>query len=1036
MLLKTLTVSGIFDDSALSFDFITPKKTYKKKDVEQILTGLTYAFLGDPVLAHGKVELTFDHNGEVLLVRDFKENTASLKTADKTLEGEKAVDGYLLAELGIDKKLWPSFFPVKADEMYEKSFERTADYFTSVLAGLNIDEGIIEKAVARFKNKLQEYREKDSVLLSIEDEYEKIATVDRLDAINAEIAALQQNRDDLKDAVLLGEKAQNTAKELQKTEKELADLVSGEKKTEKLRARLKESEHIKEQLVAVRKSAAIITENDGLKPIIDEKKEALDKMVKEADAGERVMKKKQSAYIKVSARVESLYAALSELISDNVSSGKSDGMILSYVDKHFAELESAVVSLREKEANLLKELEKAETEVAVCSKQCNVDAVVKAFAKLQDFNRAQLNNFSDRLDALTSENGEKTAALIAEYHAAEKKKDDLFRTYILSDNILREIEAIDEKINENNVAVRNQQENLDALENAKRTLVGYLEKCNKKVDAADAEIFKLNTRKQYYNEINGLEYGNHCPVCNMPVIDKADNSAAMAALERDIRKQEDEIASYRTVSAEYTEKLDEINVRIGALRAKTDTGRGYVDSLEQSKLSKIAVLKKLYAAAGVRTQEELVTLLESTVSEVSQASVVANELKGLTQSAFIAGENVSRIDAFIKELNGADGGEPIAQGRNKLIALEKKEELAFGAVSGIGETAEGDAYENLQAALERRKALQKELSDVQTDLITYQSRTATVVDGEKEFTYGQLCIAYAGKQYISIVEQIREKEEEKKTLINEISALNGILKEKREAIEKEEEDVRVLEAHFKNNLDYLETIQNDGEYDDLFRKNKVSDLESKILSEGEADAMRREVEEYDKKSMQLQLRIEALQKTLDSIDTDETLVEKREALPRAEDALEEKKAELSLLLGEATIAKTLRDRRKALSAEAKLYKENYTYLCRVYDDSAVILKDTINYALSAMLPKYSVDCKGSGLVLKEGRKEMTTINDEVYSVLLVAMADAFRYVVSGILDCEDIQRMVTLKANSVGDDVKKKIDSYAKAHNILVLYVK
>ena len=89
-----------------------------------------------------------------------------------------------------------------------------------------------------------------------------------------------------------------------------------------------------------------------------------------------------------------------------------------------------------------------------------------------------------------------------------------------------------------------------------------------------------------------------------------------------------------------------------------------------------------------------------------------------------------------------------------------------------------------------------------------------------------------------------------------------------------------------------------------------------------------------------------------------------------------------------------------------------------------------------MLPKYSVDCKGSGLVLKEGRKEMTTINDEVYSVLLVAMADAFRYVVSGILDCEDIQRMVTLKANSVGDDVKKKIDSYAKAHNILVLYVK
>ena len=238
-------------------------------------------------------------------------------------------------------------------------------------------------------------------------------------------------------------------------------------------------------------------------------------------------------------------------------------------------------------------------------------------------------------------------------------------------------------------------------------------------------------------------------------------------------------------------------------------------------------------------------------------------------------------------------GEPIAQGRNKLISLEKEENLTPGTISGIGEIADEDVYGKLQEALQNRKALQKELSDVREQIITCQSRAATVIEGDKEFNYGQLCIAYAGKQYASVIEQIRESETEKKTLINEISALNGILKEKHAELDAEDADVRDLEAHFKNNLDYLETIQNDGGYNEtLLKKENVAKLEEKILSEGEADAIRREIEEYDKKALLLQTRIEALQKTLESAESEEVLTEKKETLPRVEELLEEKKEEL------------------------------------------------------------------------------------------------------------------------------------------------
>ena len=1037
MLIKKLTVNGIFDDSALSFDFTSAKRAFRKKDVDYIRNGLSYAVFGDPVLAHGNVSLAFENDGEALLVRDFEANVTTLHLANNTLQGEEAVNEYLASALKMDKKMWNVFFAVKAEETYEKSFEHTTDYFTSVLTGLNIDREITENAFARFKARLQDYKDKDEVLRSLEEDYNAAEIAKKIEKANAEIEDIQKDCGALRDAVVLGEKAQATAEKLHETEKELASLSAESKKTDELREKLKQSDHIKEQLIAVRKSAAIISENDKLKPIIEDKKKELAKKVQETEAGERVMKKKQSDYVKVTATVESLYTALSKLITENVSSGKSDTFILRHVDQRFAELDKTLAALRKKEEGLQADLDKAELDVAVYSKQCGADAVVKAFEKLYDFNREQMEQSSERLNAIAEENGDDAALLISMYHDAEKKKDELFRTYILADNLLRETDSIDEKINENNVAVRSQQENLDALENAKTTLTGYLEKCNKKIDAADAEIFKLNTRKQYYNEIGALEYGNHCPVCNMPVIDKADTSVAMADLENEIKKQEDEISSYRSVRAEYTAKLDEINVRIGSLRAKTDTGRGYVASLQQSKLAKIAVLKKLYASAGVETQDELIALLEQTVNEVSKASSIANELKGLAQSTFIAGENVSHISALIKEMNGSDGGEPIAQGRNKLIALEKQENLALGAVSGVGEQAEGDAYEALKNALERRSSLQKSLSEVRENIIACQSRAATVVDGDKEMNYGQLCIAYAGKQYVSVIERIREKEEEKTKLINEISALNGILKDKRAEIESEGDDIHGLEAHFNNNLDYLETLQNDGEYDlKLFKKGKLANLEERILSDGEADEIRRKIEEYDKKELLLQSRIEALQKAIESADTDDALIEKKEALPRAEELLAEKKEALSWLLGEATIANALRDKRKALSAEADAYQENYSYLGRVYDDGAVILKDTVNHVLTSILPRYVIECKGSGLVLKDGRRELTTINDEVYSVLLVALTDAFRYVVSGILDCPNLQRLVALKANSVSDEIKKKIDAYAKTHNIIIAYVK
>lgn len=1035
MLLKKLTVYDIFDEGTFSVDFET-KKNYRKKDVEKVSASLSYAFFGEPVLAHGKVELSFNDGEDRFLIRDFKENKAFLQKKGDVIENEEIINEYFVSLLGMNKSHWESFFLVKEKELYENSFENTGDYFSSVLNSLAIDKEKSEQAADRFKKKLADFGEQDALLAGIASSYDVDGIRKDVEALTEEIAALHSSVAETEKIIVLGEKSEEIAEEYKKADEEYKKLLSTQKDVEKMRKLLARSSSVSSHVGSLRKAASIIAENDELSPLLKQKKEALDEKIKETEAGERVLKKKQSSYSELAADIRAHYVALVERIDKNASADVADKGVVDGVNKRFASLDKKLFDLQKKESDLLQSLKMTEKDIAVYTRKYQNIHLAQVFDKLWSFNRAQLDKSSERLSSITSEKGETTDEYLARFHELEKKKDELFRGYILSDNLLKDIEAIDGKVGENNAAINSQQENLDALENAKETLTQYLEKCRKKVDAADAELLKLGTRKQYYSEIDALEYGDHCPVCNMPVIDKADNTFALQKLEAQIKKQNDDIASYRNVLTEYTEKLEEINLRIGSLRAKINTSKGYVNSLQQSKLTKIAMLEKIYAEAGVNDRDQLVTLMEDTVKEVARTAAAANELNGLVSSSFIAEENIAQISSYLKELAGEDGNSALTLSRKKLASLEEKHDLPVGTLSGKGET-DGDAYNKLQEAVERKKSIEKELGDVRGDILACQGRDATVSEEGKELTYGELCISYAGKIYSSVIKTIREKEERRQKLVGEIAALTGVLKDKRTAIEEETEEIRMLENRFQNNLDYLETIKIEDDFDESSSKKKsVADWEKEILSEGDADAMRRVVNEFDEQEALLGARCKTLSDLLSDVIAPTALSEKRVELRDLLSAIDEKGAALERLKGLSSLQDALREKRDDLRAEAKLYDENYSFLTHVFDDGAVILKDTVNYALMSILPRYTAECKGSGLILKDGKRTLTSISDEVYSVVLVALADAFRYVISGILDCPDLIRMVTLKASSVSDDVKKKIDEYAASHNIVVLYTR
>ena len=1032
MLLKKLTVYDLFDEESLSYDLETQKKAYRKKDVEQITTALSHAFFGDTVLAHGKVELSFSDDGDCFVARDFKENTVVLQLGDKTIENENEVNDHFRSLLGMDKTHWDKFFLVKENELYKNSFENTEAYFADVLASLAIDEETTIAAAKRFKDKLADYKKQDELLDQIVPSFDQQRLTEDIASLSEEIARLEEYYSACEKAVFDGERAEEISAEYNLSSEEYDAMLTDREVIEGMRSRLQLSDAVSRRVDLVRRAVSVVAENDELKTVLTERKKELAEKIKETEVGERVLKKKQSAFSDLSADIQARYVALSELIAQNASS-EADKKVLETVSNRFADLNERIGTLREKEKELDAQLKATEKDISVYSKKYQNAHLVQTFESLYAFNRTRMDNSSEKLAAITAEKGVSATEYVAMYHDAEKKKDELFRDYILADSLLKEIEAIDGKIGENNAAILSQQENLDALENAKETLVKYTEKCREKVEKADADILVLRTQKKYFDEIEALEYGERCPVCNMPVIDKIDNNEAIKKVETQLQKQYDDIASYRNILSEYTEKADEINLRLGSLRAKINTGKGYVDSLQQSKMIKIAQLGKIYTKAGVKDKDELAALLEETIRKVAQTSALANELKGVSSASVLAEENIARINACIKEITGEDGNGPLTQSRQKLVALEEKNALPAGSVSGEGE-AEGDVYALLQEAIEKKKDIEKELCDVREEIYACQSREATVPEGEKDLTYGQLCISYAGKVYSAVIDEIRVKEEAKQTLVNEIVALIGVLKDKREGIEKAAAEVRYMENRFQNNLDYLETVKIDDLNDPTFANLSVTEQEKMILPVGEADSIRQTVDEYDRNLSMLASRCDTLRGLLPH--DGKTLAEKKADLIETAQALQEKKATLAQLSGVFSLNNALIEKRSKLRGEAELYEYNYSFLTHLNDDSPVIVKDTVNHALLSMMPRFLTDCKGSGLIIREGKKTLNSITDELYSVVLVSLADAFRYVISGILDCPTLQRLVPIKANSVDDNVKEKINAYAKAHNIIVLYTK
>ncbi len=1034
MQFKKLIVNNILEEAEFIFDFQSKKKAHRKKDIELLKKALPYVFFGDAALSRGRLEFTFDDQGDAILVRDFKENTAYLQTATQKYEGETAVNDYFYGLLGMNKKEWEAFFFVDEGDLYNSIFERTGDYFLSFLSKLSIGESDVQQAQTRYKEKLASYKNRDAMLADLATEFNPGEINSIVSQLKAEADKLYDAWQSEKEFLAAEEKAHAAHKELQELLREQTELIGQEQGIATLRSRLDHSEKIKSMLVSLRKSAAIIAENDGLETAITEKKKALAAKLTDAAAGERVLNKKQAAFSKLTATIEGLYTALSELIYDNVSSGKSDGKIMDAVDKHFLELTERLNELKQKENDLTAELEETSKAITVYTKKYDDTFLTESFSSVIAYNEEQARRAEEKKSRLVSDDRLPDQALLDNYRALEKKREELQRSYILADSILKETDAIDAKINENNAAIKSQQENLDALENAKETLMQYMEKCRKKVDAADADIFALSTRKEYYTEIEKLEYGQHCPVCNMPVIDKRDISAAVAQTEARLKKQKDDIASYRDVMTEYSAKLEEINLRIGSLRAKINTGKGYVDSLLQSKMNKIAFLKKIYTEAGVQDRDQLIELLEKTVNDLAKAFVAVSELRSLDTVSFITGENIRKVNACMEEISGQNNNGPIAQCRNALTALEQEEGLTPGALSGAG-AVDGDLYETLKSLIEKKKSLLAEIAEVRKQIEIDQSRDAIVTADGKSYTYGQLCIVYAGKQYISVIDEIRKKEAEKQELVNEIAAMTGVLKEKKKSIETDSNEIKALESRFQTNLNYLETIQGDERYDPSLLKNKtIEQVESEVLSEGERAECARKIDEYAARLTFIDVSIQSLKESANVTTSSTELQIRKSDLSMLEKAYKDKKAELEEASGALAISDIIVRKRSALVTEAQLYRENYSFVNNVYEDNAFIIKETVNYALAAMFPSYHVENDRGGLCLKRGERIVTAVDDDVYSALLVALTDALRYIVSGILDRPKALRMLTLKADPIPEGLRSLINDYALAHNLVILY--
>lgn len=1080
----------------IEYSFDNPKDVYPQKTAEEIKQYLGYAFFGNEALYKGEISFAFECDGDDYLIeRDFGRNTVKLTVNGKKVP-ENQIDGKINEVVRLTPAQWSEFVLASKLEEYESAKENVQKFTDEIFKELKLTNDISAKSAKEYRKEIESIKNKIEVLNWMNEDDKELE--EKMVSMSDEIKAMEVDAARLNEIIGMGNTAKVAIEQKNTVRKLLEEEKARDGQIAKSKEKLERNRAIKEHFAIVK---AVIDAKEALKEAETDaanKEEKLAKLNADIKTGKKVIKKKEKEFLDANARVKALNEAFDEMIKANKDDGKGDSYVLEQIveyckpgDEKLAELLKTKEELEASKKKTEDAIFKAESdlasvrlnaeyrravregacfEIALEEKKSSLDLLQKALKEDKNTlnglleekvrNESLLYISGEEFAKLFGRSSEKKATLnelIRNYNELERVKQSLYRNQILSATLLQELNAIDKKISENTDMKRSCLENKQALDNAKETLVAYMKKNDKEIAKKEEEFNDLAARKKFYEDIDSLAYGSKCPVCSAPISHKTDGEKAALELVAEQNAVAEELYRLREIKKEHTEKLDSINLRVGSFESTLATCSGYIESLEQTKLAKLAVLKNLYAENHVKGHEELTADLEKTIDEIAKFGAAILDIKAIVSTEETAKIALEGIDARINEIENVlipAKQERIEELTAEIANYEKgrkdlnkplKNEKALSLLDDTIqiEAKEDDLYISLNKLYKEKSNVDGKLAEINAEIATLDGRKYTFKIDEKEYSYTALCLNVAAEQYNQVVGEIRAAEKQRQKVQDEYVAITRLVKDKQaeaDALQAEADEANKIKEVKKA---YIETMKESENGSAAAQAADAKFDKADILSDEEEAKLINEIQEHEEALLKYACEVDALDLIVrEAQEAYDGLENNRVASNELNVILQERMDEYVALSNKHNLSKVLKNTIGDLDKAYADVKKRLNDVQAVADGHASDLIVTkTNNALSVLMPKIRVKLKGDGLaVISTSRagleKELDKIEDDEYAMVAVSIIAAVKQLVAEVINSSAMMRIIRIRTNLVKEETKAKIKEFAKNNNLIVIFHK
>lgn len=624
-------------------------------DREKLLSHIGDALFGNVSIFSGATELTVDfENEEYILKRSFdSDQEFRLYLSGKSVPMPKAQE--IIDKIaGLSDKKWRlNAAPVDIEEF-------SADpgrYAEKYLASLGFDREELEKKIEEKENSRDFALGQAEAIKALSEDF-----TDESDSIREEFEKADKL---LANAIESSEKyALEIARveEKKQAEAELAELKQSESKIDSLIADLEENEDNKETVTAFE---ALQELNKDFEQADTELK-ALSAEIAEAEVKIAELSKKieeNDAEIEEYAEtVKGLSSDFSNIITENAEKGEltaaaldkaTDGEFDKFTEE-LAELENQNKKYAETALKLSKTRVDSETrslvrtgmalETSIIEKQERLDSL----KKLLDDRRKYLEELETELADSQSLFENKDAARI---NRADEKRMKLLRYKILCHTLQVDISSAEQKIRANVETKQSYAEDITALTRAKVSINDYVDKLQARNAKLADKLISLKARLSFCKDVDELEIGALCPICNGRITDKAELSKENDRLSASYEKYSAEQTKNRSILAEYSTKLEKIDTRLGQLKERDALCNSYVDSLSVTVGAKQTALTGILKEADANSVPTLEKSFDAATAEFFRMSNAGIDGAFLQEHIKFLEKEIKRIKTYVSDLS-------------------------------------------------------------------------------------------------------------------------------------------------------------------------------------------------------------------------------------------------------------------------------------------------------------------------------------------------------------------------------------------------